>query len=173
MKLSKLFVTFLLFILLQSCNKEKSDEALLEKDRVELTENLYTEKVLTYKMGKICIRSAVANENTTPEFKKISTNFANINSKIIQNGKPSFDKLSVLDYITLYREYSIIKDFIKTTDEDDFPTLFESLNVLNDKTKPVKKPVFLMGAPKIEAQNIEHGILSAIVILSKDFGFTN
>ena len=171
MYLSKInsIIIFLFFTILQSCGKEKTDEVLLEKDRIELNENLYSEKVLTYKMSKICIRASVAGQNVPPEFQKISSNLANINSKILENGEPNFSNLSVMDYLTLYKDFKATKDFIKITDEDKFPTLTEAITILNTE-KPISKPIFLTGNSKIELQNIEHGILSAIVILSKDLG---
>lgn len=160
-------VTFL--VILQSCGEEKTDEVLLEKDRVELNTNLYSEKVLTYKMGKICVRASVAGKNVPPEFQKISNNVNNINSKIMEKGKPNFSNLSVMDYVSLYQDYSAMKDFIKTTDEDEFPTLIEAINMTNNG-ELVQNPVFLTGNSKIETQNIEHGILSALVILTNDLG---
>lgn len=167
---TKINLVILLFVtILQSCSKEETDKVLLEKDRIELNENLYSEKVLTYKMGKICIRASVAGENVPPEFQQISSNVASINSKILENGKPNFSNLSVMDYVALYQDYSKIKDFIETTDEDNFPTLIEAINIGNNG-KPISNPIFSTGNSKIEMQNIEHGILSAIVILSRDFG---
>jgi hypothetical protein len=169
MKIYKSIILVLFIAFLQSCGGDKTDEVLLEKDRAELEENLYSEKVLTYKMGKICLRAAANGKNVPPEFEKLSGSISNVNSKIMDDGKPNFSNLSVMDYINLYQDYSTMKEFIKTTDEDKFPTLIEVINISNSE-KPVSNPVFLTGDSKIETQNIEHGILSAIVILSRDLG---
>ena len=167
----KIKIIFLLALImsLQSCGSDKTDKALLEKDRIELNENLYSEKVLTYKMGKICVRAAANGENVPPEFEKLSSSISNVNSKIMVNGKPNFNNLSIMDYVSLYKDYSTMKEFIKTTDEDKFPTLIETINLANSE-KPIANPVFLTGNAKIETQNVEHGVLSAIVILSRDLG---
>lgn len=171
MYLSKIKPTIVLlsFVIMFSCTKEKTDEVLLQKDVTELNKNLYTEKVLVYKMGKVCIRASVSDQKLTPELQKFSSNISNINGKILVNGKPNFSNLSIMDYVSLYNDYSTMKDYIEKTNEDEFPTLIEAINTISDKESK-QKPVFLTGNSKIENQNIEHGVLSALVILSQDLG---
>ncbi len=169
MKIYKSLFLVLSLAILISCGGDKTDEVLLEKDRAELEENLYSEKVLTYKMGKICVRASTLSENVPPEFQKLSSSISNVNSKIMVDGKPKFTNLSIMDYVALYKDYRAMKEFIKTTDEDKFPSLIEVIN-LTSSEKPIQNPVFLTGESKLVTQNVEHGILSAIVILSRDLG---
>jgi len=62
-----------------------------------------------------------------------------------------------------------MEDFIIQTDEDIFPTLIDAFNVTyGDSLSKQRK--YLKGEDKVYVQNIEHSVLSAIVILSKDLG---
>jgi hypothetical protein len=168
----KIYTTLLLLfvsIFLQACFEEKTDEALLEKDREELNANLYTEKVLVYKMGKICIRASIAGENESAAYKEMASHINIINSKIYKNGVLSTDNLSIIDYVSLYSEYNAMKKLIKETDEDVFPTIKEALSASKNREKTVQ-PILLSGDEKIVMQNIEHTALSALVMLSQDLG---
>jgi hypothetical protein len=168
----KIYTTLLLLfvsIFLQGCFEEKKDEALLEKDREALNAHLYTEKVLVYKMGKICIRASIANENESAAYKEMASHINSINSKIYKNGVLSTDNLSIVDYIGLYSEYYSMKKLIKETDEDVFPTITEALSASKNREKKVQ-PILMSGEEKMVVQNIEHTVLSALVMLSQDLG---
>ena len=74
-----------------------------------------------------------------------------------------------MDYISIYRDYKKMEEFIDQTDEDEFPTLFEAINIINNDSISSNK-FLLEGDQKIYAQNIEHSILSIFVLLTKDLG---
>ena len=169
MKIYTILLLLFVSIFIQACFEEKTDEALLEKDREELYANLYTEKVLVYKMGKICIRASIATENESAAYKEMAFHINSINSKIYKNGVLSTDNLSVIDYVSLYSEYNAMKKLIKETDEDVFPTITEALSASKNREKTVQ-PILLSGDEKIVMQNIEHTALSALVMLSQDLG---
>ena len=159
-------IYYLIFLaLFYSCsNKPNSDKELLKKDKKELSEHLKSFKVSSYKFGKIMIRASVADNNTNSELKSFKTNIDRVSNKLVKE-----EELSVIDYVSIYRDYRKMEDYINKTDEDEFPTLFEAINIINSDSINNKK-VLLEGDQKIYAQNIEHSILSIVVLLTKDLG---
>lgn len=166
MRLYKTHFYFLLIVLVVSAcsDADNSDSALLAKDKLDLALHLKTDKVSMYKFGKIIIRASVANENASPEMESFQSEINTVSKKLTKK-----ENLTVLDYISIYRTYSKMQSFIEKTDEDIYPTLVEALNVAyGDSTKT--EPIFSKGKEKLEAQNIEHAILSTVVLLSQDLG---
>ncbi len=163
-KLFPFFFTMLLF----SCVNPKTDEELLAIDKEELVESLDSDKVFMYKFIKVAIRSSQTSEKEFPGSADMYKKVNRIGKKI-DKAKTENKNLSVLEYISIYKDYRDIKDFIIKTDEDVFPTLIETFFNAHKKS-PNKQQVSLAGVDKIKAQNIEHAILSVIVILSKDLG---
>ncbi len=166
--LIKLHQTLLYLIILlsfTSCfNGPKSDSELLEKDKIELAEQLNSSKVSVYKFGKIMIRASAAKKDASPEIKSFQGDIAKVADKLVKK-----DNLNALDYLFIYTNYRKMKSFVDITNEDDYPTLAEALN--NSYSDSLnKKAVFKKGNDKIYAQNIEHAILSTIVLLSQDLG---
>ena len=157
------YLVFLVLIL--SCSDEpNSDSELLKKDRRELSEHLKSFKVSSYKFGKIMIRASVADDNTNSELKTSKVDIDRVSNKLVKE-----EELSVMDYISIYRDYKKMEEFIDQTDEDEFPTLFEAINIINNDSISSNK-FLLEGDQKIYAQNIEHSILSIFVLLTKDLG---
>ena len=155
------YLVFLVLIL--SCSDEpNSDSELLKKKK--LSEYLKSFKVSYYKFGKIMIRASVADDNNNSELKSFKTDIDRISNKLVKE-----EELSVMDYISIYRDYKKMEDFINQTDEDEFPTLFEAINIINNDSINNSK-VLLEDDQKIYAQNIEHSILSIFVLLTKDLG---
>ncbi|TPN87630.1 short-chain dehydrogenase [Aquimarina algicola] len=165
MKHLYLLLSILLFI---SCSDEKTDEALLQKDKEELIKQLDSDKVLVYKFGKISIRSSALQEDIPPEFEEFKTKFDNISSKLAAYDTKNNEELSIIDYISMYRDYRTVKGFVEETDEDIFPTLTEALYKIRKDTT-IKAPV-LNHEDKIITQNIEHALLSVVVLASRDLG---
>ncbi len=162
-----LFLFIILFF--TNCSGEKTDEALLQKDKDELIELLDSDKVLAYKFVKICIRSSTAQNDVSPEFHEFKTKFDRIFNKVVSYDIENTEELSLIDYISIYRDYRAMKGFIEETDEDIFPTLTEALNKVYGDS--ITKTIPLLGdEEKIVIQNIEHAFLSAIVIASRDLG---
>ncbi|MGG6230469.1 short-chain dehydrogenase [Tenacibaculum sp. SDUM215027] len=160
----------LLFLLTISCfDKEKTDEELLEKDKIELKENLDSYKIATYKFGKILIRSSAEKDTISTEFQSFKKDLDRIFNKVVKYDIENPENLSLLDYILIYRDYKRMEDFIMKTDEDIFPTLVDAFNVIYGDSIS-KKREYYNGKEKEYVQNIEHAILSAVVILSKDLG---
>lgn len=161
----------LFFVLLSiSCSDEnKTDAELLERDRKELKESLDSYKISPYKFGKILVRSSVAKDTISNEFLSFKKDLNKIFNKVVKYNIDDKESLSVLDYISIYRHYKKMENFIMNTNEDVFPTLTDAFNVIYGDSISKKRP-FFTGKAKESIQNIEHSVLSAIVILSKDLG---
>ena len=160
----KIYYLVFLVLILSCSEKPNSDNELLKKDKKELSEYLKSFKVSSYKFGKIMIRASVADENTDSELKSFKVDIDRVSNKLVKE-----EELSVMDYISIYRDYKEMEEFIDQTDEDRFPTLFEAINIINNDS--INSNEFLLeGDQKIYAQNIEHSILSIFVLLTKDLG---
>jgi len=166
----KNIILVLLLIVTFSCSEDhKTDQQLLENDKKELVENLDSYKVATYKFGKILIRASAEKNTISPEFQSFKSDLDRIFNKVVKYDLENPENLSVLDYISIYRDYKNMEDFIMETDEDIFPTLIDAFNVTYGDSIS-KQREYLKGADKVYTENIEHSVLSAIVILSKDLG---
>ncbi|GAL61840.1 hypothetical protein [Algibacter lectus] len=166
----KKIVLALLLVFIFSCsNENKTDKELLENDKKELVENLDSYKVATYKFGKILIRASAEKNTISPEFQSFKSDLDRIFNKVVKYDLDNPESLSMLDYISIYRDYKNMEDFIMETDEDIFPTLIDAFNLAYGDS--ISKQIeYLKGEDKVYVQNIEHSVLSAIVILSKDLG---
>ncbi len=159
-----------LLLLVFACSDEgKTDKQLLERDKKSLKESLDSYKITTYKFGKILVRASAEKDTISPEFQSFKHSIDEIFSKFVKYSENNQAKLSVLDYISMYRDYKKMEDFIIKTDEDIFPTLTDAFNIIYGESKG-KEIEYIKGSQKIYVQNIEHAILSTIVILSKDLG---
>lgn len=166
----KNIILVLLLIVTFSCSEDhKTDQQLLENDKKELVENLDSYKVATYKFGKILIRASAEKNTISPEFQSFKSDLDRIFNKVVKYDLENPENLSVLDYISIYRDYKNMENFIMETDEDIFPTLIDAFNVTYGDSIS-KQREYLKGEDKVYVQNIEHSVLSAIVILSKDLG---
>ncbi len=160
----------LLSFMIFSCTKEvKTDKELLVKDKNDLAESLQSYKVTTYKFAKIMMRSSVVIDTISGENQAFKSDLQKTTKLVLNIGGKNNKKLSALDYISIYRDYKKMEDYITKTDEDVFPTITETFGVIYDNIDPKKQP-FTTGKQKEYQQNIEHVILSAIVLLSKDLG---
>ncbi|OEK09527.1 hypothetical protein A8C32_12525 [Flavivirga aquatica] len=125
--MNKIIPILLLTAITISCStKNKTDNELLEKDKKELVENLDSYKVSSYKFGKILIRASAEKDTISSEFASFKSDLDRIFNKAV---KYNTESLSVLDYISIYRDYKRMEDFIMKTDEDIFPTLVDAFNV--------------------------------------------
>jgi hypothetical protein len=163
------FVVILFCLLFSNCANDETDTILLEKDRKELNENLYSDKVLMYKTLKICIRASANSKEIPAEFVPFISKMQSIQDQVIEPKNGLKKELSVLDYISLYKAYSEMKAFSEKTDEDIFPAIIET-NLFGRQNKNNSNPIFLSGTEKTQVQNVEHAVLSALVILSQDLG---
>lgn len=169
------FKTILLCSLLgmiSSCfnsSEKKTDQRLLEKDRKELEDSMDSYKVLMYKFGKIALRSSLQKEGLSEEHQEFQEKLARVSGKLQQQNPDGSLNLSAMECLSIFRDYRSMKTYIEKTDEDIFPTLSQGLS--NDFGKdPTKKMTVLTPEEKIQAQNMEHALLSGVVMLSRDFG---
>lgn len=167
--MKKIILVLLLTLTISCSDDDKTDKQLLENDKKELVENLDSYKVATYKFGKILIRASAEKNTISPEFQSFKSDLDRIFNKVVKYDLEDPESLTVLDYISIYRDYKKMEDFIMETDEDMFPTLIDAFNVVYGDSISRQRE-YLKGEEKIYIQNIEHSVLSAIVILSKDLG---
>ncbi len=160
----------MLLVLTMSCfDEHKTDKELLDKDKRELAKSQDSFKVTTYKFGKILIRASAEKDTISPQFQLFKADLDRIFNKVVRYDLEHSEHLSILDYIAMYRDYKHMEDFIKETDEDIFPTLTDAFNITYGDSIS-KQREYLKGQEKVYIQNIEHSVLSAMVILSKDLG---
>jgi len=158
-----------LFIVFTGCSDEKSDEFLLQKDREALKESLDSYKIMPYKFGKLCIRSAVSTDTTSEDIKAFKEKFGHLGRRLAYYEKyESLDDMSVMDYVRLYKDYSDMNDMIENTDEDIFPPLTTAFSIIYGDS--LSKPKRFEGQSKLVVQNAEHAILSTLAVLSKSLG---
>ncbi len=167
--MKNILITFIVFLTISCSTTPKTDNELLAKDKIDLAESLQSYKVTTYKFGKIMIRASVATDTLSPEYQAFTSDFKNISKLLLNIGEKGTEDLSALDYISIYRDYKKMEDYIAETDEDIFPTIAEVFALTHDDAQLANQP-FAKGTEKEYSQNIEHSILSAIVLLSKDLG---
>ena len=79
------------------------------------------------------------------------------------------EEISVLDYISIYRDYKKMEDYIAETDEDLFPTVAEAFGMMYTDSIQNDQP-HSKSSQKEYSQNIEHTILSAIVLMTRGLG---
>ncbi|WP_299104048.1 short-chain dehydrogenase [uncultured Tenacibaculum sp.] len=162
-------VLLLALIFIVGCTEEKTDLSLLEKDKKDLVENLNSYKVSGYKFAKILIRSSVEKDTVSKEFQSFKGDLDRIFNTAVKYDINNSESLSLLEFISIYRDYKKMEDFIMKTDEDDFPTLSDAFNVVYGDSI-YKQREYLKGDRKVYIQNVEHAVLSAIVLLSKGLG---
>lgn len=168
MKKTGVFLLLLLSVI--ACNtKEKTDQELLALDKKTLSKNLYSSKVLPYKFAKILIRSSIEKDTVSKEFKSFRKDIDKLSKMFLSYKLKEPKKLSLLDYVRIYRDYKKMESFIRKTDEDIFPTTLDALNMVYGDSISKQRPYY-KGEKKQFVQNTEHAMLSAITILSKDLG---
>ena len=167
--MKNIFLVLILLLNFSCSDDNKTDKDLLEKDKKELVENLDSYKVATYKFGKILIRASAEKNTISPEFQSFKSDLDRIFNKVVKYDLENPESLSLLEYISIYRDYKKMEDFIMETDEDIFPTLIDAFNVTYGDSISRQRE-YLKGNDKTYVQNIEHSVLSAIIILSKDLG---
>lgn len=155
-------------VFLAGCSKEKTDEFMLELDKQKLEENINYDKIVFYKFAKIAIRSSAVKDTNTIKYKRFSKQANSILNTLHKLDTNSKTPISVVDALKLYKDYRAVKDFVKTTDEDIFPTLVDGFNTIYGDGKSVQN--YAIGTEKVYYQNIEHAILSILVLATRDLG---
>jgi len=170
----KIILLFSLLLLYSACfnSAEKetvADQGLLEKDRKELEDSMDSYKVLMYKFGKISLRSSLQKEALSEEHQEFQEKLLRVSEKLQQKNPDGSLNISTMEYLSIFRDYRSMKSYIEKTDEDIFPTLSQGLSTDFGKDSN-KKMTVLSPAEKIQEQNLEHALLSGVVMLSRDFG---
>lgn len=150
------------------CSSPDTDEELLALDKERLVENLSYDKITFYKFAKIAVRSSAVQDTTKPEYQKFSKHLNRVLNSLSNVNTDSGKNISPVEALLLYKDYRAVKGFVKETEEDSFPTLVEGFNHIYGDRK--KQLVLLSGNAKTEAQNIEHAILSMLVLATRDMG---
>lgn len=154
--------------LIASCRKTETDEYLLSLDKKKLSESLNYDKIFFYKFAKIAIRSSAVKDTSSIEFQQFTKRSQNVINSFNKASLNQASDISVTDAILMYKDYRAVSQLVKETDEDIFPTLVESLNrQYADQHIPFN---YLTGQSKKHNENIEHAILSMVVLATKDLG---
>lgn len=168
----KSILLFSLLLMCSSCfdaGEEETDQGLLEEDRQELEDSMDSYKVLMYKFGKIAMRSSLQKEGLSEEHQEFQEKLDRVSGKLQQQNPDGSLNLSTMEYLSIFRDFRSMKSYVEKTDEDIFPTLYQGLSTDFGKDQ-TKKMTVLSPKEKIHEQNMEHALLSAVVMLSRDFG---
>lgn len=154
------------FLVVLGCSSApETDKALVEKDKEELAKRLQSFKVTMYKFVKISVRSFAVKDTTSAEYMKHKSDFSKVHDLFL--GLDSKDEeLSALDYISIYSDYKKLEDYIAETDEDIFPTITEAYLT----TQNAQNMQFATGDEKEYNQSMEHAVISAIAMSTKNLG---
>ncbi|MNU76778.1 hypothetical protein D3C71_663380 [compost metagenome] len=162
--MKKLFYLAFLFLLI-SCSSEKTDEELLEQDRIALNENLTSGKVVPYKFVKLMFRGYASDNTNSAEFKTFKKESDGLVEKIMKLDRA--DEISMKDYWAMYQIYTKMDDFVSKTDEDQFPTLVDAFNKHWNGTKSTH---FFKNKAKLEQEAREHAVLTIVAMASRSLG---
>ncbi len=150
--------------ILSSCSFLEDDGLTpIERERLELEESVYSYKVLLWKYLKMTQKARYINEDVYPELLPVKEKLGNIEiiTKMYDK-KMKSDELSALDYIDIYKDFTEIKDYVKETDEDILPSIFE-FDEYNNKKAFTQEEVK-------QQKSLEHLLFSVVSVLSRDLG---
>ena len=160
-------ILFLISLFISCSTKEKTDEELLELDKITLTKSLDSYKVFPYKFAKIAIRSSFTRDTHSEEFQSFKSTLNKLSGKLMSHNVSEPQKLSFLDYLSIYRDYKKMEEFVMKTDEDQFPTISDVVAVVYGDSIRKKAPYYKGESKKI-VQSLEHTVLSVIPVLGKE-----
>jgi hypothetical protein len=151
-----------------SCSETKTDEVLLELDKKALEQNINYEKITFYKFAKIAIRSSAVKDTLNPEYRLFSQKSQHLLQSLSNVNIDSGQSPSVVDALLMYNDYRSVKKFVKEIDEDIFPLLTEGLSGMYGNKNEVQ--LLSSKSDKVYFQNLEHAILSMLVLGTRDLG---
>lgn len=161
--MKKIFLLFLLTGLISACTqKELTDEELLEKDKAELQSRLDSETVALYKFIKMIMRSS-----HDPDFSKHVGKHGKefrFMARMCQKMEAHKD-LTTTDYLNITKSLKDVRGFVKSTDEDIFPTLLDAIKL--QKNKKIK---LLSGKAKDQQDSEAHVLLCLFSRFGGGFG---
>lgn len=162
--MKKLFYLSLI-LLVAACSSEKTDEELLEQDRITLNENLISGKVVPYKFVKLMIRGYASDDTTSAQFKGFKKESDVLVKKIMKLDHA--DDLGVKDYWAMYQLYTKMDAFVTKTDEDQFPVVVDAFRRYWDGTTSKD---FFRNKAKLEQEAREHAFLTILAMASSSLG---
>lgn len=134
----------------------------------ELNDMIANDKVEAYKLGKIMFRSSVADSSLLVNYPTLRQDVERFFNDSMARKIEYRAELDPKELISLYEDVKRIRAIAATTNEDDFPTLtdcYATINIDGKQTKPL-----LQGTEKLQIQNVEHALLSALLVASRDMG---
>ncbi len=161
----KKLVYLSVLLLLTACSSEKTDEELLEQDRITLNENLISGKVVPYKFVKLMVRGYASDDTTSTKFKAFKKDSDKLVYKILKLDHA--DELSVKDYWAMYQIYDQMDEFVTQTDEDQFPVIVDAFRRFWDGTKSTH---YFKGKAKAEQEAREHAFMTILALASSNLG---
>lgn len=162
--MKNLFYVLALF-LFSACSSEKTDEELLEQDRIALNESLVSGKVVPYKFVKLMVRGYASEDTTSAKFKAFKRDSDKLVQKILELNHA--EELSVKDYWAMYQVYDQMDEFVTQTDEDEFPVVVDAFRKFWDGTKSTH---YFKGKEKATQEAREHAFLSVLAMASSSLG---
>ena len=162
--MKNLFYVLALF-LFSACSSEKTDEELLEQDRIALNESLVSGKVIPYKFVKLMVRGYASEDTTSAKFKAFKRDSDKLVQKMLELNHA--DELSVKDYWAMYQVYDQMDEFVTQTDEDEFPVVVDAFRKFWDGTKSTH---YFKGKEKAAQEAREHAFLSVLAMASSSLG---
>lgn len=162
-----LFLLLVSFILSVSCG-EKTDEELLQQDLNTLNEYITGDKVQAYKLGKIMFRSSAADSSVLVNYLGLKQDLQQFFSDSVAQKVADRAQLDPQELLALYKDIKRVQNMAATTDEDDFPTLTDCYSIMYEGSKEGKQ--LLKGDEKLQTQNVEHALLSAVILASREMG---
>lgn len=166
--LRPLSILGLLAVSAAGCSDPETDEFLLEQDKKTLAQNINYEKITFYKFTKIAIRSSAVKDTLNPDYLLFAEKSGHLLQSLSKVNVDSGKSPGVIDALLMYNDYRSVKKFVKETDEDIFPLLTEGLSGMYGGTSGLK--LNTSKADKIYLQNLEHAVLSMLVLTTRDLG---
>jgi len=104
--MQKIILIFNLSFLFICSDDTNNDQALIDKDRIALEEQLNTEKVIIYTFCKIMVRASAIQDTTSTTYKRITPEMKSAMNRFDQlnQNKP----LSALEYLLLYKDFTLL-----------------------------------------------------------------
>lgn len=136
LKMKHYIITLVYLFFIIGCCSEKTDQVFLDQDKKKLEERLNQDKILFYKFAKIIVRSTAVQDTTLPSYQKFSKQIQCANKTLKTVDPKDKESISIIDALRLYKEYRSVKDLVKETDEDVFPTLIEVIITMCSDLKP-------------------------------------
>jgi hypothetical protein len=153
--------------LFTACSKEKSDEYLLEQDRIKLDDKVNTVKVQSYKLGKIVFRASV---DTSLDKTGIPLSSEDMNEAVHLMSNLDERSPSVMEYLKLFRQFKKVRKFVAKTDEDIYPPL--SVAFATHYPDSLSEIPTYSAQEELNQESLEHTALSLLSLGTPTMGMS-